>query len=329
MPQRNTKLTQQEFLDKVSKFDKAKNIKFLSEYKSRKERIDCLCLTCGRKWSPRADQLLRGRGCIECSRKNMSVSQSQSHEEFVEKLTKSNDNVILLEKYTNSHTKILCKCKKCGNEWSVIPPSLLSGHGCPKCGIEIMKSKTTKTHEQFIEDFKKSGNQYIEIVGKYINSSTKIKVRCTRCDKEYYSSPTKLLCGRGCIDCYKKFNFGENSTRWNKNKTNEERLVERKYSEYYQFINDVFKRDNYICQITNQKGGALVVHHLDGYGWCKDKRTDIDNGITITKNIHIEFHKMYGYGNNTKAQFLEFVEFLYKNNRIKHENYNLLLNKLR
>ena len=54
--------------------------------------------------------------------------------------------------------------------------------------------------------------------------------------------------------------------------------------------------------------GVMEPHHLDGYNKFKEKRTDINNGILLCVNCHKEFHKIYGYGNNTKEQFKEFYK---------------------
>ena len=35
--------------------------------------------------------------------------------------------------------------------------------------------------------------------------------------------------------------------------------------------------------------------------------------ICITEEIHKQFHSIYGYGNNTKQQWDEFIETYYKN----------------
>lgn len=50
----------------------------------------------------------------------------------------------------------------------------------------------------------------------------------------------------------------------------------------------------------------LTAHHLDGYSWCKEKRLDINNGITLCKECHEDFHIIYGTKNNTKEQFFEY-----------------------
>lgn len=99
---------------------------------------------------------------------------------------------------------------------------------------------------------------------------------------------------------------------------------------YKQFVATCFERDNYTCQITGKKSrGDIVVHHLDGYNWDVENRTNIKNGITLNKNIHNEFHKLYGKGNNTKTQFVEFVNLLRSQDRIPDKQYNLILERLK
>lgn len=329
MAQRNTKLTQEEFLERINQI--SPNIKIISQYTRRKDRIRCICIDCGNEWNPTADKLLEGRGCPKCAIKKRKQCQSQSNEDFIKKFNKlGNKNVILLEEYTDSTTKIHCKCNICQNEWYTLPPTLLDGHGCPKCGIESAKLKTRKTHEQFIKEFEIFGNPKIEIVSKYVSMSFTVQVRCKECGKIWQADPKKILYqGQGCMDCYRKNNFGENHPHWNPNKTDEERIIDRQYEDYYNFVKTVMKRDNYICQITGQKGYKLVVHHLNGYNWDKENRTNIDNGITLSENIHLEFHKKYGYGYNTKEQFIDFVNLLYEQNKITDDNYNSLINKLK
>jgi len=99
----------------------------------------------------------------------------------------------------------------------------------------------------------------------------------------------------------------ENHPNWNPNLTDEERENGRSIEGYSDFSKKVLARDHYTCQCCGQEHGDLNAHHLDGYDWCKDKRTDETNGITLCKNCHKNFHSLYSYGNNTKEQFQEWI----------------------
>lgn len=51
---------------------------------------------------------------------------------------------------------------------------------------------------------------------------------------------------------------------------------------------------------------ALKAHHLYAYEKYANKGLELDNGVALCGNCHEEFHKFYGYGDNTKEQYIIF-----------------------
>lgn len=76
---------------------------------------------------------------------------------------------------------------------------------------------------------------------------------------------------------------------------------------FTKWSNDVKEIFNNKCDACGyDRKIALKAHHLHGYEKNKDLALDVDNGVALCGNCHEEFHKIYGYGDNTKEQYITF-----------------------
>lgn len=78
--------------------------------------------------------------------------------------------------------------------------------------------------------------------------------------------------------------------------------------EYKLWRDACMARDGYTCQISGKWGRNLVVHHINNWADFPELRTSTENGITLSKEIHLAFHKKYGKKNNTREQLVEFSD---------------------
>lgn len=111
-----------------------------------------------------------------------------------------------------------------------------------------------------------------------------------------------------CMECGEiYYNISEQSKYCKRCRSDKDK-DKRRSSEYINWRNSVFSRDNYTCQCCkDNKGGNLNAHHKNSYTYYKDERYNIDNGVTLCEDCHQKFHDIYGYGNNTEKQFKEFI----------------------
>ena len=150
-------------------------------------------------------------------------------------------------------------------------------------------------------------------------SYVKVKIKCDNCGKESYVAYKDYVKRNHngltyCQPCTMRVLLsGENSVNYNKELTDEDRIKGRHRINNEIHIatwsKKIMARDNYTCQKCGKRGGInLVAHHIDSYDWCKEKRTDMTNGVTLCENCHKTFHSLYGYGQNTKEQFEEWFD---------------------
>lgn len=196
---------------------------------------------------------------------------------------------------------------------------------CPLCKKEFKgrnKFCSKDCSHKWRSDLMKQNNPMRDNVGcKHPFYNSKM-VLCDNCKKEFYRSGSLVknnnFCCRECWYKWFKNNFksedspnygrkGINHPSYKLDKPDNERQGKRLIEGYSDFVKDVMERDNYACKSCGSRGGYLNVHHLNSYHWDKVNRINVNNGITLCKECHKNFHKIYGRKYNTKEQFEEWI----------------------
>ena len=127
--------------------------------------------------------------------------------------------------------------------------------------------------------------------------------------ENYIKQRQNLFCSYECYSDYmSKYLVGENNPNYDPSISQEDREIRRNFDGYAYWRREVYKIDSYTCQCCgDDKGSNLVAHHILNYSQHKELRTDINNGITLCKICHKEFHDTYGYRNNNQEQLNEFI----------------------
>lgn len=221
-----------------------------------------------------------------------------SKNEFLQRLKLT--DIQLVGEYINITTKTLFKCN-CYNFFIAKPSNILSGHSS-SCG---------HSRRNNINDIEQRLNKLnIQMIDNYIKADTKIRFKCY-CGNIFKAKPRSLFNGqiKSC-GCYNKARIkisGKNHPLYDSTLTEEDRIDRRLLPEYRNWSKSVLRRDNYTCQICFDKG-RMNAHHLNSWKWFDSLRFNLDNGITLCNDCHIDFHYIYGNKWNTYEEFIEYVE---------------------
>lgn len=230
-------------------------------------------------------------------------NRSWTYEE-VKQLFKDNGCELLENEYKNANTPMNYKCS-CGNIAKIRLSCFNKGQRCYEC----RNKKLSEVQRFSFDDVKKvfDERKTTLLSTEYRGVHHKLKYICPKCGEIAYMTFSNFRRGYGCANCKKLQLKGANNPNYNPNLTDYDRRELGRYEDSYKaFRRAVFARDKkcVVCGATKNK----VVHHLDGYAENQEKRTDINNAVTLCEDCHKDFHRLYKYGKNTEEQFKEYLK---------------------
>jgi hypothetical protein len=101
-----------------------------------------------------------------------------------------------------------------------------------------------------------------------------------------------VSCGCYALD-ERKSRIGSLNSNWDPDRTDEERVMQRKYPEYKKWIKSVLSRDRYVCQICGSVEN-VEAHHMYSYAYYPQYRLSTKHGITMCHYCHTGFHAWNG-----------------------------------
>ncbi len=268
------KVTQEEILSRFRKVHGDRYDYSLVNYISAHKKVNLICKEHGTFEQSPANHL-NGKGCPDCGgrfRYNNNGIIAKFREIHGDRYDYS------LVEYVNTNSKVKIICKEHG-VFEQVPSSHLGGTGCPDCG-----GRPQYHNEKIINKFKEiHGDRYDYSQVDYINSSTKVKIRCHE-HGLFEQTPSSHLIGTGCPDCGGRFRYN-----------NEAIIVKFRnlHDNKYDYSLVEYKASHTKVKIICKKHGIFLqtpTKHLSGSG-CPDctGKPLYNNNKIITK-----FQELHG-----------------------------------
>lgn len=163
------------------------------------------CNTCKEFFTQGYREHLTGSGCQKCAIKAISIKNSTTKEQFIQKAISIHGN----EKYNYDNinyikTKSIVEniyCNTCEEFFDQNGSTHIRGSGCQKCGLKKMSDSQKLSQEEFIEKCNKvhSGKyNYNEVI--YVSGNEKIRIFC-QIHGLFIQFANNHKMGAGCPQC--------------------------------------------------------------------------------------------------------------------------------
>lgn len=312
------------------------NIKIL-EYKGIRDSVITQCNICGNVWTSQARNLINGKGyCPACSNPNKKHKTKFSLESVIKYLNERNCE-LYGESPKNTHDNMGIKYP-CGHINYLPFSTFKKNFGCKKC-----KQNTFYVNRYSKDDLlniiNDNGFEFVDFPDDFVDGSSIISYKCkenhitNRMIKNFIKFPTCKTCS---IIKRALANRGDGSSAW---KGGVSKIWDAARHRLDPWTISTLRECNYSCQITGQTNVPIDVHHITSFNIIAHEamaefgiydehlylktyqeygekvilrivelHNKYGNGVCLRKDIHVLYHKLYGHGNNTPAQFEEFKQ---------------------
>jgi hypothetical protein len=124
---------------------------------------------------------LQGKGCPDCAaeRPYIPANKRKTTQDFLAQLPEENHDRYDYSKveYVSANKKVIIICKLHG-PFSQRPSQHIYGRGCPKCGVESMKSKHRSPFDKFVSDANEAHGQYKYNKESFVDYTTPTEITC-------------------------------------------------------------------------------------------------------------------------------------------------------
>ena len=197
-----TKHARESIIEKFKSIHRDKFDYSLVDYIDFKTNVQIICNKCGNSfWQTPNSHLRYKHNCPKCAVIMRAKMQTKSLEQFIIDACKIHGNKFdySLVDYINTRTKVKIRCNRCKIILEIAPNTHLS----QRCGCAICYGNKKKTTEEFIKEARKiHGDKFDYSESNYINTKTKVKIKCNRCDTVFEQTPNNHIGSKsGCLIC--------------------------------------------------------------------------------------------------------------------------------
>lgn len=126
-------------------------------------------------------------------REVIRLAKRLTDEQFKARIAHLFPHIDVLDCYVNNTTKLRFHCNDCGFEWKTSPAVIRTlKYGCPRCGRE-KESRSISSDSRDVAKRVHEKFSWIDYVSGYVNSHSKCKWFCHKCNKYFERSLSEVI----------------------------------------------------------------------------------------------------------------------------------------